>query len=208
MCAIAIILLAQINTQNKYAQQHELPVELLSGTQSEIAKRDCDLELVYSTNDQQCNIICRQPNLYVSRNGACVNELVGTDAPQQYDCDAKHGVVTYILGDPEFGKTKLFCLSIDPGIQPDNVQDTNIICKNGSIFIDYIESFPQLTNCKCPSTSPVLALIESTSVVREHGVCVTKNMERLYAENNLVMNHQNNIQWEKKTPTSNNNYII
>ena len=53
---------------------------LVGGSQSEMYKRDCDVETVYSVSDSQCQAVCKQPGIFSSRNGACINEMCIRDS--------------------------------------------------------------------------------------------------------------------------------
>lgn len=157
------------------------------GTQREILKQNCDVETIYSVEDSQCESICKQPGIFTSKNGVCVNILAFSQEAIDNTCDPKKGVLAYLLGDPQFGRTKLLCLSIDQGVQPDNIADPNTLCVGGSIDINYIESFPQLYSCVCPDNQ-ILSLIPNTSTIRQRGVCVDKNYYPVYDANKLIYN--------------------
>ena len=158
----------------------------LLSSQTQFIKRDCDLETVYSMDDHQCSVICKTSNAtFRSKNGVCVNSLIFESAGVENECLPKNGVLAFLVGDSMFGKSKMLCLSIDIGIQPDSIKKPNILCKNGSIDIDYVKSFPQLKDCKCDSDK-ILAIVESTSVIRTHGVCVSKNVSAPLSYNALL----------------------
>lgn len=180
LIVLIIILLKSVSNINIDIQDVEFP-----GTQREMLKQNCDVETIYSVEDAQCEAICKQPGIFISKNGACVNILAFSQQAVDNSCDPKKGVLAYLLGDPQFGRTKLLCLSIDPGVQPDNIKDPNTICEGGSIDINYIQSFPQLYSCKCPDDQ-FLATIPNTSVIRQRGVCVNKKQLPIYKLNNLV----------------------
>ncbi|KAE9525830.1 hypothetical protein AGLY_014056 [Aphis glycines] len=86
-------------------------------------KHDCSVEIVYSTNDYQCSRLCRGPGKYFSKNGACVNSILKNvnEAEVQTGCDPKSGLLAYIVGDAQFGAVRLQCLSVDPGVRPDDM---------------------------------------------------------------------------------------
>lgn len=161
--------------------------DLVGGSQSEMHKRDCDVETVYSVNDSQCQAVCKAPGVFTSRNGACINVLAFSTNNVLNKCDPKKGVLAFLLGDPQFGNTKTHCYSVDPGVQPDDPDGKNVICNYGSINIDYVKSFPQLADCQCtdPSRS-VLTFVTNTKEVRKHGVCVNEKMIPLYRHNDLL----------------------
>lgn len=184
---IVIILLVLIifllkAVSNIDVEKHDID---FPGSQREMLKQNCDVETIYSVEDSQCEIICKQPGIFVSRNGACVNILAFSQEAVDNTCDPKKGVLAYLLGDPQFGKTKLLCLSVDQGVQPDNVVDPNTICSGGKIDINYVESFPQLYSCTCPNNQ-VLALIPNTSTIRQRGVCVDRHLYNMYNLNNMI----------------------
>lgn len=177
-----LILLKEMSNFNVTKQRVDFP-----GTQSENIKRDCDVETTYSMEDAQCESICKQPGVFRTHNGVCINILTFDQEAIDNRCDPKQGVLAYLLGDPQFGRTKLICLSIDPGIQPDNIDKPNTICENGNIEINYIQAFPQLNNCKCP-TNTTLIQIPSTSIIRTRGVCVNDQLKPVFNYNKLLYN--------------------
>lgn len=188
MCLVVLFILY---TRGDYESGAEnVNARLVGGPQAEIHKRDCDTEIVYSVTDSQCNDVCRQPAAFVSRNGACVNVLAFSAHDESNACDPRRGVLAFLLGDPQFGKTALRCLSVDPGIQPDDPVGKNIICNHGSIDIDYVQAFPQAAACRC-TTDPargVLASVANTRVMRAYGVCVSDTMKRLFRYDGLLLN--------------------
>lgn len=155
------------------------------GTQRESMKQNCDVETIYSVEDSQCEAICREPGVFRTKNGTCVNILAFSQEAVDNTCDPEKGVMAYLLGDPQLGRTKLLCLSVDLGVQPDNVVDPNTLCTDGSIEINYIKSFPQLNSCKC-SDDKILALTSNTSTIRQRGTCVNKSLYNIYKFNNLL----------------------
>lgn len=160
---------------------------VFAGKQGESRKRDCDVEIIYSMEDEQCDFVCKAPGLYRSHNGVCVNILAFDSENVENKCDPRRGVLAYLLGDPQFGRTQMRCLSVDPGIQPDDPEGKNIICgSDASIDINYLDSFPQLNNCKCVDENERLALISNTSEVRKHADCVTEAALKAYNVSGLV----------------------
>lgn len=157
------------------------------GNQSNASRRNCNIETIYSVDDEQCSDICQEPGVFRSFNGKCVNILAFNQEAVHNDCDPRHGVLAYVLGNPEIGSTKLFCLSIDEGVQPDDPNEKNTLCtgEGASIDIDYVESFPQLDNCKCPD-SKFLAQIPNTNTIRSRGVCIDKNLLPIMEYNDSV----------------------
>lgn len=155
-------------------------VTKLPGNQSKFAKKDCSVQTVYSTNDTQCSLICQSPNVYISKNGICVNALVNTSSVIENKCSPENGVLAYVVGDPQFGKSSILCLSIDIGIQPNDPTKSNIMCKNGSIDINYVKSFPEINNCKC-AKDDFPAIIHASSTIRKHITCTNKSLEILFS---------------------------
>lgn len=155
------------------------------GTQSSVLKRNCDSELIYSMADSQCKQICQEPGVFRTHNGVCVNVLSFDQAAVEDKCDPKKGVLAYLLGDPQFGTTKLRCLSIDPGLQPNDINKPNIVCVNGTIDINYVEGFPQLNNCECPPAT-FLGTVQNTSTIRQHGTCKKMELLKVYNFNNSL----------------------
>lgn len=185
ICLIVVFMflmsnVSQLSFPNDGGDRIVFPVE-----QAKFAQQNCDLETVYSMTDDDCNEYCRPPGKYVSRVGRCINALNFTTSTPEVDrCDPKLGVVSYIIGDPQFGETKVTCLSVDPGIQPDNVDKPNKLCVGGELSTNYLDTFPQLENCVCPDDH-FLGVIRETSAIRTHGVCIRNDLRPMYALNNL-----------------------
>jgi hypothetical protein len=148
-------------------------------------KKDCTLEIVYSVEDSQCQNICKQPGTYVSKNNACVNILSYSQDEQKDVCNPKDGVVAYIIGDPEYGDTKLLCLSTDIGIQPDSTTQENRMCQGGGINIDYRQSYPKISDCNC-NNDDIKVVVANTSVIRPYVQCSPKSTLRPYELNGLI----------------------
>lgn len=165
----------------------EKPIASFPGTQREILKQNCNIETIYAVEDSQCEMICSQPGTFTSKNGACVNILAFSQDAVDNTCDPKKGVLAYLLGDPQFGRAKLLCLSVDIGVQPDNLSDPNTLCDGGTVEINYIDSFPQLAGCKCPA-GKILGLIPNTSTIRQRGACISTNLYDVYNLNSLIYN--------------------
>lgn len=150
------------------------------GSYSEQHKRDCNVESVFSMDDEYCSIVCQSRELFISRNGVCVNvKNFDNENDITGKCDPRKGVVAYIIGNSEFGTIEHLCLSIDQGIQPDDPEKDNIICKGGDIDIDYLVSFPTVDQCKCPAGTTRI-IIESTVNVRKHASCVPDSIMTIY----------------------------
>lgn len=173
---IFIILKYITSTQNLKLNNENIK---LSGNQTKFQKKDCSVQTVYSTNDIQCSLMCLSPNVYISKNGVCVNALVNKSSIIENKCSPEKGVLSYIVGDPQFGKSSILCLSIDIGIQPNDPMKNNIICKDGNIDINYVKSFPNIKNCKC-SDDDFPAVIHATSNTRKHVTCLNKKLKNLF----------------------------
>lgn len=173
---IFILIKYILSTQNLESNNE---ITKLPGTQSKLTKKDCSIQTVYSTNDIQCSLICQSPNVYISKNGICVNALINTSSVVENKCSPEKGVLAYIVGDPQFGKSSILCLSIDIGIQPNDTSKNNIICKNGNIEINYIKSFPDVNNCKCLGDD-FPAIISATSTTRKHITCVNNKLKNMF----------------------------
>lgn len=160
------------------------------GNQADTTRRNCDVETIYSVDDEQCSAICQETGVFRSYNGKCVNILAFNQEAVHNNCNPKHGVLAYLLGNPELGSTKLFCLSIDEGVQPDDPNKPNTLCTGdgASIDINYVERFPQLSNCKCPDTK-FLAQISNTNTIRSRGVCINKTLLPIMEYNNSVFSN-------------------
>lgn len=191
-CAVFLILMILILIVYLSSQLSDIEMDsknvLFSGTQSQTMKRDCDKETVYSVEDYQCDVICKHTGIFISKRGVCVNNLAIHADDHEADhnkCDPKKGVLAYLTGNSQFGNTNMICFSIDVGIQPDDVEKSNILCEGGSIDIDYVKSFPQLYNCKCPENN-ILTTISRTSTIRLHGVCTSSKLEPIFKHNNLL----------------------
>ena len=156
-----------------------------SGGLSKNTKRDCAAETIFSMNDQHCNTICNTPGTYVSINGVCVDTLAFDESAVENKCNPSKGKIAYLLGDPMLGRTEFWCLSVDLGIVPDRGED-NYLCSGGSMDIDYLLNFPQLSDCVCPQ-GMFIAAIKNTSVVRLRGVCVPDALRAVYELNKLVV---------------------
>lgn len=148
-------------------------------------KHDCESELVYAMNDEQCRAVCREPNEYFVRNGACVNVLIRRERTvDSITCDPRKGVLAYLSGDSELGISELRCMSLDPGIQPDDVRQPNRILRDGTVRggINYLEKFPDYKNGVCNEPGHVIIGIPNTKTIRSYGVCVPKVFEKLFTE--------------------------
>jgi len=151
-------------------------------------KRDCEREIVYSMSDEQCRVLCRGAHLFTHRNGICVNTLNSSHA-KEITCDASLGVVAYISGDAQFGQANLRCLSVDPGIQPDDADGINKIVRFGKTSqpINYLESYPRYQDTVCDAAYPLATLVFNTETVRSYKLCVSSVAERFFAFNDMLV---------------------
>jgi len=156
---------------------------------NDLAKKNCNLEMVYSLSDTYCNSICENGSHFYSHNGICKNILNRKDEDMIDNiCHPKQGVLGYLVGDTQLGKANIMCLTVDLGIQPDNPSTgTNQFCLNGTMEpeINYLNKYPELSDCKCPEDH-ILITIPATRVVRKHGICVNKNLKPIYNYNNSI----------------------
>lgn len=131
-----------------------------------LPRKNCAAERVYCFEDLDCLNNCRSGERNVCRNGICLNRTVITTAPH-HDCEAKAGKFALFTGNPALGTYEWICESIDPGVAVPN--ETNRMCRNGVIDIDYFRGFPAPSDCFCPADSAVL--IGGTSSVRRLVQC-------------------------------------
>lgn len=155
------------------------------GQLARTAKRDCDVETVYSMENAQCDAVCKPPGVYHSRNGVCVNVLflAASESTSENECDSKRGVIAYLSGNAQFGKTSLVCLSIDPGIAADDPRKPNALCSGEYVRlepkIDYDARFPETGECACYSDATRLTLPETRNV-RSRLVCASKKVAPVF----------------------------
>lgn len=155
------------------------------GALSHAEKRDCDVETIYSMLDEHCDTVCKGPGIYRTKRGACVNLLVfdSASAVGRGDaCDSRRGVLAYVAGNAQLGNTSLVCLSIDPGIAPDDPSRENRICENGFASIDYDRAFPETSECRC-ANDETRVLVPETSNVRSRAVCANARFAPLLRYN-------------------------
>lgn len=113
----------------------------------------------------------------------CVNTLIRTEhASGIAECDPRKGVVAYLSGDSQLGVTHLQCMSIDPGVQPDDATMRNNIIKNGTIRggINYLEKFPDHVQAVCDDVAHRIITIPNTKTIRSTGVCVPESIQKLF----------------------------
>lgn len=149
-------------------------------------KRNCDQELVYATNDEQCARMCLNKTDYLVINGVCRDSkilLSSSDGTSANTCDPKRGFLSYIVGNGMLGNATLLCLSVDPGIQADDARLANRFCKDGTFKpdqqLDYLKRLPLSSDCMC-GMSDELIIIPATSYIRPYGICVNKTITKLF----------------------------
>lgn len=171
----------------------------------QIIQKNCDTNIVYSMTDEQCAQHCLPPSRYISQRGVCRNtdvyfdlKLESSDPNVSPDhnnpCDSTKGVVGFLVGHQRTGTIDTHqCLSIDVGIQDDNLAEPNRICGDktngyGNIAesIDYMVGWPQYTQCMCNETS-VLTLVPGTGTTRARGLCASRSLEPIFSLNRLIV---------------------
>lgn len=181
---MCFILLYFIYNTPQYENEQNTVVDLLSKpVPVNQFKHNCEIELVYAIDDEQCRSICKEPNEYFVQNGACVNVLIrGEHVTGKPACDPRKGVVAYMSGDSQLGTIELRCMSLDPGIQPDDVRLPNRIIRNGFIKsgIDYLKKFPDYNEAECFDPSHKIITIPNTETIRAMGVCVPDVIKKLF----------------------------
>lgn len=157
-----------VNNNKLMDSSNDKFIDLLTSTVPvRSVRRDCES---VSMTDAQCATICRGPETYFTRNGACVNSNLklnddGSVVKRQNrnTCDPKRGVLAYLVGNSQFGSTEFECLSVDPSVQPDNVQSPNTILVNGTVPIDYLKKIPQFQDGVCNDpVNDIMITIPST----------------------------------------------
>lgn len=153
------------------------------GVQTMPTTKDCNHEIVYSVDDEECTKICS--DMFVSKGGVCVNVRVYDAKKKLMECSPANGTFGYLVGSPELSTVGVQCQSIDLGVQSDDGDlSKNQICDGGNIDIDYVVSYPTLRQCICKSEQ-FLAVVPSNSNIRARGFCVDRINKRNYDFNNL-----------------------
>lgn len=147
-------------------------------------KKNCDLQEVYALTDFDCSNICMPTGVFTSRYGMCVNTNHFNEnalAPHLEKCIQKNGMMTYIIGNGQFGTLSQQCLSIDPGIKSDDPNERNGICLNTDTLADinYVERFPTYKDCACKEPN-VLKILPATATMRPRGFCIHRDMSNFY----------------------------
>lgn len=176
VCFISLYVLHQIVSDGKRVLQQQNPkvVASLDANSDDLEqnkKVDCQNETIFTFSDEQCHVMCMGE--YVARNGICVNKVIlNYEQASNNVCDMTKGLISYMLGDGQLGTIYMHCLSIDPGIQPDDANKDNIILKGGIVEINYKKSFPQYKNGKCHNYNDQIVAVPSTMNVRDRGICI------------------------------------
>lgn len=156
----------------------------LLGAHQELTRIDCNTNIVYSFDDDLCMAVCQTDNMYRSQKGVCVNANIQEENNITNECNAEQGLLAYLVGDTQFGQIKTHCISTDLGIRPDNPNLENRMCSNGgTIDINYLHSFPQISDCICESTA---AVITNTETIRAYAVCTNSDLNNILSYNNAL----------------------
>jgi len=134
---------------------------------------NCNQTTVYCFEDAHCAKLCLDRTGQVCRNGICTNINVLNSTQPINECDATKGVVTFFTGNVALGRYDFLCRSVDLGIAPDNIQEPNQMCKNGTISIDYVHRFPDIRDCVC-GDGLVSVEMAATSQVRPYTHCLSQ----------------------------------
>lgn len=162
----ALILLALIKPLNP--ESDDIPDFPLYKTKK--YRKDCDIVRVFAMDDSTCENVCSGNTPYLAKNGICINSTIVNQSETTNECDSKLGVLAILIGDPQFGSVNSYCVSIDAGVQSSNIHLPNKMCTGGKININYLEKFPQISECEC-ETGLNKVVIPSTNVTREYAVC-------------------------------------
>lgn len=173
LICVLLLILYKINPVQIAADLTNYDILLQQNSQP---KLNCNTQIVYALDDVVCNNVCVDNGSFIAQHGFCVNELAAIEIPSINKCEAKDGVLAYYVGDEALGTANFLCLSVDLGIQPDDISKTNLMCANGTISINYLTRFPQISDCKCNSNN-IAVLIKGTSETRDYVVCASKNLK-------------------------------
>lgn len=139
---------------------------------------DCDTGEVYCFDDVTCSTKCNTiADTFGCVNGVCRKNIMLSEEARN-ECDVKEGLVAFASFDPLQNVT-FQCKSIDPYVRPDLVEDPLRMCKNGDIVYSYIEKYPAIADCTCPSNLTT-NVVEGSGGVRKYVVCVDKNFDGIY----------------------------
>ena len=175
---IVFLLIIYINNVKNFVYDY-IPDALfhLKSTLEFNKKINCNQKVTYCFSDRQCNQRCSSQS--TCSNGICLNLNIFNSVAPTNECDAQRGVLTFFVGNPAIGRYDNLCKSIDPGIANDDITKPNLMCTNGTIDINYLQSFPLITDCNCPENYSLI-IIPSTPTVREYSVCVPNEKRHLY----------------------------
>lgn len=148
---------------------------VLGSNATQAPRIDCEQHVTYCFEDTDCAKLCQNISGSICRNGICLNTNVLNSTQPINECNAKRGVVTFFVGNTALGRYDSLCKSVDLGIAPDNPNETNNMCKNGNININYLESFPSIQNCMCPPFTKSI-ILPATSIVRQYAHCLPENI--------------------------------
>jgi len=168
----------------KSVQSNNNILPKLLGNHHELTRIDCNTNIVYSFDDDLCLAVCQTDILYRSQNGMCVNANIQEENSITNECNAEQGLLAYLVGDTQFGDIKTQCISTDLGIRSDNPKLPNRMCGNGgTININYLHSFPQISDCQCSSD---VAVIANTETIRAYAVCANSDLSAVLSYNNAI----------------------
>lgn len=167
---ILIIFFLKYITSLEYDKMGD--ANLIIDQQLELRNRiNCDQIPTYCFEDSNCTGICTIATTTRCSNGICVNAaIINTTAPKN-ECDAAKGVLTYFVGNATLGRFDYLCKSIDLGIAPDDIDLPNRMCEHGNITINYLQQFPDASQCSCPNGYSKVNLA-NTSQVRNYVDCI------------------------------------
>ena len=131
---------------------------------------NCSTQKHYCFEDNDCSTQCTIGGNYMCIHGICKDQRVVETMPDNR-CDPKKGFEAFLVGNPNMGTYEYICKSIDQGIAIDI--DTNKMCLNGTIDIDYTKSMPFVTDCKDANQM----LIPATSAVRDYVIIDEKTYD-------------------------------
>lgn len=175
---LLFLLLIYTQTFKNFIYDH-VPDELfnLKSQLEQNKKINCNQKVTYCFDDSQCNQRCTSQS--TCSNGICLNSNIFTSTAPDNECDSRRGVLTFFVGNPTLGRYEYLCKSVDPGIANDDINKPNLMCTGGTIDINYLSSFPKISDCKCPLDYQSI-IIPSTPEVRSYVVCVPKEKAHLY----------------------------
>lgn len=184
---ILILLYIVVNTKTVSTTKDTLKLEDLNKT---FLRRNCNAEIVYSMSDEDCLKVCQsRDSPFVSHNGVCLNQTILDSQATDYKCDPMQGVFGYLSGNPQFGTTEVYCLSVDPGIRPDDIDLPNELCHQTCTLqnINYFQKMPNEENITCPNNT-ILLKLDRIESVRDSFFCVIEKSIDAY-----ILSHNNKV---------------